>query len=125
MMTMTSVIGVCAAVLTMAAGAVFAMQGATPKKAYLLVQADITNAEQYQNYAKVSPGIIAKYGGTYLARAGRTKTLEGPAAKSRVVVIEFPSFEAAERFYASEEYQAAIKLRAGAATAQFIVVEGM
>lgn len=95
------------------------------KKAYLLVQADITDPDQYQNYAKVSPGIIAKYGGTYLARAGRTATLEGPAAKSRVVFIEFPSFEAAERFYTSEDYQAAIKLRSGAATAQFIIVEGI
>jgi uncharacterized protein (DUF1330 family) len=94
------------------------------KKAYLLVQADITNPDQYQSYAKVSPGIIAKYGGTYLVRAGRAKTLEGPAAKSRVVVIEFPSFEAAERFYTSEDYQAARELRSGAATAQFVIVEG-
>jgi uncharacterized protein (DUF1330 family) len=124
-MTMMNMVGVCAVMMTLVAGAAFAMQGTTPKKAYLLVQADITNPEQYQNYAKLSPGIIAKYGGTYLARAGRTKTLEGAAAKSRVVVIEFPSFEAAERFYTSEEYQSAMKLRAGAATAQFIVVEGI
>lgn len=95
------------------------------KKAYLLVQADITDADQYQHYAKVSPGIIAQYGGTYLARAGRTVTAEGPAAKSRVVVIEFPSFEAAERFYNSPEYTEARRLRANAAAAQFVIVEGV
>jgi uncharacterized protein (DUF1330 family) len=124
-MTSIKALGLCATLVIVAAGAALAMQNTTPKKAYLLVQADISNPDQYQNYAKVSPGIIAKYGGTYLARAGRTTTLEGPAAKSRVVVIEFPSFEAAERFYNSDEYKEARKLRAGAATAQFIVVEGL
>jgi uncharacterized protein (DUF1330 family) len=95
------------------------------RKAYLLVQADVTNPQQYQEYAKLSPGIVAKYGGRYLARAGRTSTLEGPAAKSRVVVVEFPTFDQARAFYQSAEYIAARKLRAGAATAQFIIVEGV
>ena len=96
-----------------------------PKRAYLLVQVDVTNPQQYQEYAKFSPGIIAKYGGRYLARAGRTVTLEGPPAKSRVVVLEFPSVERAQAFYNSPEYVAARKLREGAGTAQFIVVEGL
>jgi uncharacterized protein (DUF1330 family) len=41
------------------------------------------------------------------------------------VVIEFPSFERAQEFYNSQEYQAARKVRAGAAMAQFVLVEGM
>ena len=95
------------------------------KKAYLLVQVDVTNQQQFGEYAKLSPGIIAKYGGRYLARAGRTATLEGPPAKSRVVVVEFASFERAQQFYASPEYVAARKLREAAGTAQFVVVEGV
>jgi uncharacterized protein (DUF1330 family) len=95
------------------------------KRAYLLVQADVTNAEQYSEYAKVAPDIVAKYGGRYLARGGRTVTLEGPPARSRVVVIEFPSVEAAERFYRSPEYTAARRLREGAAQAQFVIVEAL
>ena len=59
----------------------------------------------------------------YLARGGRTSTLEGPSAKGRVVVLEFPSFERAEAFYKSPEYEAARKLRDGAGSAQFVVVE--
>jgi uncharacterized protein (DUF1330 family) len=98
---------------------------AQPKRAYVLVQVDVTNAEQYAGYVKVAPDIVAKYGGRYLARGGRTATLEGPPAKSRVVVLEFPSFEAAEQFYHSPEYTAAKKIRAGAAAAQWIVVEAM
>ena len=78
-----------------------------------------------QEYAKLTPGIVAKFGGKYLARAGRTVTLEGPPARSRVVVLEFPSVERAEAFYKSPEYIAARKVRAGAAQAQFVVVEGI
>lgn len=95
------------------------------RKAYLLVQAEVTNPQQYQEYAKLSPGIVAKYGGRYLARAGRTVTLEGPAARSRVVVVEFPTFEQAQAFYHSAEYTAARALRATAGSAQFVVVEGV
>lgn len=93
------------------------------KKAYIIAQVDVTNPQQYGEYAKRSPGIIAKYGGRFIARAGRTVTLEGPAARSRVVIIEYPSFERAQAFFNSPEYQQAKKLREGAADAQFIVVE--
>jgi uncharacterized protein (DUF1330 family) len=96
-----------------------------PPRAYLLVQVDVSNAERYAEYTKVSPGVIAKYGGRFLARGGRTATLEGPPAKGRVVVIEFPNFDAAERFYNSPEYAEARKIRDGAASAQIIAVEGL
>jgi uncharacterized protein (DUF1330 family) len=93
-------------------------------KAYLLVQVDVTNPGQYGEYAKLSPAIIEKFGGQFLARGGRSVTLEGPAAPGRVVVIEFPSFERAQAFYDSPEYVAARKVRAGAAKMQMVLVEG-
>ena len=96
-----------------------------PKKAYMLVQVDVTNAQQYGEYTKLSPGIIEKFGGRFIARGGRSVTLEGAPARGRVVIVEFPSFERAQEFYNSQEYQAAKKVRAGAATAQFVLVEGM
>lgn len=94
------------------------------KKAYVLVQVEVSNPQQYGEYTKLSPGIIQKFGGRFLARGGRTATLEGPPARGRVVVVEFPSFERAQEFYNSPEYQAARKVREGAATAQFVLVEG-
>jgi len=121
----TSVI--CAAAILAAGlgiGSASARQGAA-KKAYILVQVDVTNPQQYGEYTKLSPGIIEKFGGHFLARGGRTATLEGPAARSRVVVIEFPSFERAQQFYNSPDYEAARKVRAGAATAQFVLTEGL
>jgi uncharacterized protein (DUF1330 family) len=95
------------------------------KKAYLLVQVDVRDVARYQEYGKHSPAIVAKFGGRYLARAGRTVTLEGTPAKARVVVIEFPSLASARAFYDSPEYVAARTLRDGAGDAQFVVVEGI
>ena len=112
-------------VLVLVVASIFASEAQAPKKAYVLVQVDVTNAQQYGEYAKLSPGIIEKFGGHFVARGGRSMTLEGPSAPSRVVIVEFPSYERAQEFYASTEYQAAKKVRAGAATAQFVLVEGM
>jgi len=97
----------------------------SPKKAYVLVQVDVTNPQQYGEYMKLSPGIIEKFGGQFIARGGRTEILEGTPSKARIVVVEFPSFERAREFYNSAEYEAARKVRAGAATAQFTLVEGL
>lgn len=102
-----------------------ARQSSAPKRAYIVVQIDVTNAERFAEYSKLTPDIIAQYDGRFLARAGRTVTLEGPPAKNRVVVIEFPSLEKAQAFYNSPEYTSARKLRETAATAQFIAVEGL
>ena len=96
-----------------------------PMKAYILVQVDVTNPQQYAEYAKLSPGIIEKFGGRFVARGGRSETLEGTKAPTRVVIVEFPSYERAQQFYNSAEYQAARKVRAGAASAQFVLVEGL
>ena len=112
------------AVILVIAG-IFTLTAQAPKHAYILVQVDVTNAQQYGEYAKLSPGIIEKFGGHFVARGGRSMTLEGTPAPSRVVIVEFPSYERAQEFYNSAEYQAARKVRAGAATAQFVLVEGM
>jgi uncharacterized protein (DUF1330 family) len=121
MQTRHTVAVVLVSVLAVAAAGVRAFQ--SEKKAYLLVQVDVTNAAQYGEYTKLSPAIIEKFGGRFLARGGRSATLEGPPAPSRVVVIEFPSYERAQAFYSSPEYTAARKVRAGAAKAQFVLVE--
>ena len=92
--------------------------------AYLIALVDVTNPTQYAEYTKATPGVIAKFGGRFIVRAGRTETLEGPQETRRVVVIEFPSYERASAFFASEEYQQAKQLREGAANGSFILVDG-
>ncbi len=92
--------------------------------AYLIVRVQITNPDAYEAYKRLAAPAIEQYGGRYLARGGRTVTLEGPEERGRIVVVEFPSVEQAQTFYRSPEYQKAIEARTGAANGQFVVVEG-
>ena len=68
-------------------------------------------------------GAIAKYGVRTLARGGRFEALEG-TARSRNVVLECESYEAARAFYFSPEYSAARAMREGAAIVEYVLVEG-
>ncbi len=93
--------------------------------AYLIVRANVTDMAQYQQYMKLTPAILEQYGGKFIIRGGEKLVLEGPDAPERVVMVKFDNIEAARRMYNSDEYQAAIKVRAGAADASFIVMEGL
>ena len=93
--------------------------------AYLLGRVEITDPDRYKEYMKKTPGAIEKYGGKFIVRGGDVVTLEGPGETRRLVLIEFPSLEKAKEFYYSEEYQEAKKLRAGAASGQFLAIDGV
>jgi uncharacterized protein (DUF1330 family) len=93
--------------------------------AYLIVETDITDPEQYKLYKAASPGAIAAHGGRFVVRGGETAVLEGDWNPKRLVVVEFEDLEAAKRFYDSPEYQAAKKLREGAADLNMVAVEGI
>ena len=93
--------------------------------AYLIVETDITDPEQYEHYKAASPAAIAAHGGRFVVRGGDLAVLEGDWTPKRVVVVEFDDLETAKRFYESPEYQAAIKLREGAANLNMVAVEGV
>lgn len=93
--------------------------------AYIISRIQITDPAKYEEYKKVTPGAVAKHGGKFIVRGGETATLEGPDEKRRLVVIEFPTLEKAKAFYHSPEYGVARKIRAGAAIAEFIAVDGV
>ena len=93
--------------------------------AYLIARVNVTDWDKYNEYVKVTPDIIAQYGGRFIVRGGETVTLEGPEEKWRIVVVEFPDLARAEEFYHSAEYAAARNIRAGAAKGQFVAVSGV
>ena len=93
--------------------------------AYLIARVQVTDWERYREYTKLTPAAIAAFGGHFIVRGGQTLTLEGPPETGRVVVIEFPSFDRAKAFYDSNLYLQARKIREGAATGQFILVDGV
>ena len=54
--------------------------------AYVIVDIDVHDPVGYEEYKKLAPPAIAKYGGIYLARGGMTETLEGDWSPSRLVI---------------------------------------
>ena len=93
--------------------------------AYVIARVSVTDWDQYNEYIKVTPGIISKFGGRFIVRGGETVTLEGPEEKWRIVVLEFPDLAKAKEFYYSPEYTDARKIREGASLAQFVAVAGI
>jgi uncharacterized protein (DUF1330 family) len=93
--------------------------------AYVIVETDVTDPEHYEQYKAATPAAIAAGGGRFLVRGGESTVLEGDWHPSRLVVLEFEDLAAAERWYESEAYQAAKKLREGAAHMRMVAVQGV
>lgn len=93
--------------------------------AYLVVDIDVTNPAQFEEYKKLAPTAIAKYGGRYLIRGGAYESIEGDWKPQRLTVVEFESMDKAKAFYHSPEYQTAIKARKGAAKMNMLLVQGI
>lgn len=92
-------------------------------KGYVIVNANVTDTSKYDAYRPLSAAAVAAYGGTFIVRGGQQEVVEGQT-HTRTVVIEFDSFEQAKAFYHSPEYTQAREVRAGAAQANIVCVEG-
>lgn len=92
--------------------------------AYLIANITVTDPECYPQYRAQTPAVVAQYEGRFLVRGGAIHPLEGEVGLDRVVVIEFPSLEAAKRFYDSPEYAPLLKLRMETTRSQVAFVEG-
>ena len=93
--------------------------------AYVVVQVDVRDPVRYENYRKMVPASLEKYGGRFLVRGGKTHTMEGGWAPKRFVLVEFPSAEQAKAWWASPEYAAAKALRQATSDSQLIIAEGV
>jgi uncharacterized protein (DUF1330 family) len=93
--------------------------------AYVIVETNVTDPEQYERYKAEAPASIAQYGGRYVARGGELAVFEGDWNPARIVILEFPDLDTAKAWYASEEYGEARKLRQGAASLSVVAVEGL
>lgn len=92
--------------------------------AYIIVEVETTDEALMAEYRKHTPGAIAKFGGKFIVRGGKTKTLEGGWKPPRVVVLEFPSYEKAEEFYHSDHYKPILAMRLKAGKSKAILVDG-
>ena len=93
--------------------------------AYIISDVVVTNPTQYEDYKKWSTEAMKVHGAEVCVRGGKIETLEGDWAPTRIVVLKFPSIEAAKKFSESPEYGKARTARQGAAIMRMIVVEGV
>lgn len=92
-------------------------------KGYWIVRVDIADQEKYKAYVAANAEPLRKYGARFLVRAGRFENPEG-TSRTRNVVIEFPTYQAALDCWNSPEYQEAIKLRLPVSTIDLVIIEG-
>ena len=94
-------------------------------KGYVVcVYKSIASQEKLKEYAVKARAAVEKHKGKFLIRGGKSKINEGEKSP-RTVVIEFQSFDKANAFYQSKDYQEAHSILEGFAERQFQIVEGV
>lgn len=93
-------------------------------KGYIIGHVTISDPEAYKAYGARNDELLPQFGGRFLVRGGASETLEGDM-KSRHVILEFDSYDAAEKFYNSPEYQENMKIRLANSTGDIVLVEGI
>jgi len=79
-----------------------------------------------RDYRPTTAALIEKHGGRYLVSGGKLEQLEGDdPPPDALVVLEFPSLEAARAWYKDPEYGPMIELRRQNSELDFLLVEGI
>ena len=93
--------------------------------AYIIANVTVTNPVQYEEYKKWSSVAMRAHGAEVCVRGGKVDVLEGDWAPDRLVLLKFPTIEAARAFDASPEYGKARAARQSAAVMRMVLVEGV
>tara|TARA_E500000178_G_scaffold349307_1_gene406036 strand:- start:320 stop:607 length:288 start_codon:yes stop_codon:yes gene_type:complete len=93
-------------------------------KGYVVcVYKSISSQEKLKEYAIKARTAVEKYKGKFLIRGGKAITNEG-ISSPRTIIIEFPSYDEANLFYNSKEYQDAHEILKGYAVRHHQTIEG-
>ncbi len=94
-------------------------------KYYCVVELDVTDQSWVQQYIQNVTKLVERNGGRYLARTATIEKLEGERKVPGIIVIlEWPSREAAITFYESDEYRPYLESRLAGARNESILVAG-
>ena len=92
---------------------------------YIIGEIEITDPAVYEAYRPLAAATVARHGGRFIVRGGAATLLEGDGDPKRMVVMEFPSLEAARAFYESDDYREAQKIRLASSRGRLLLVEGL
>lgn len=93
--------------------------------AYVLVDITITEPVLYEEVKRLTPPVVAQYGGKYLARGGHSELLHGEWQPARLVLLEFENLEKARAWEASPEYTVVKQLRERCARVNMVILQGL
>lgn len=94
-------------------------------KYYAVAEIDITDPTWIESYVAEVTKLVEQAGGRYLARTSQIEKLEGARPAPQVVlVVEWPSREAAVAFYESEAYRPHRERRLAGARNELVLVAG-
>ena len=91
-------------------------------KGYVLITETITDPEGMKEYGKLASQAMG--GATVLSVDQKPTVIEGSWECTQTVLLEFESVQAANDWYYSDAYQAAVKLRQAAATCNGVILSG-
>jgi uncharacterized protein (DUF1330 family) len=92
---------------------------------YVVGDIHITDPAAYQAHVPRALATIARFGGRVIAGGGsRVDLLEGDPMPEWVFMIEFPTTDAARRWYHFDDYQEALKVRLSASHGRVFLIEG-
>jgi len=94
-------------------------------KHYTVAELQVTDPAWVRDYIVNVTPMVQAHGGRYLARTGRSETFEGERTPPQtMLLIEWPSREAAHEFYDSEEYRPYREARRQGSRGVFMLVAG-
>jgi len=93
-------------------------------KGYLVANIRVKDPEIFKKFSQAALPIIEQYGGKILARGPHADRHEGNVS-GVVTMLEFESKEAVEKFYFSEDYQAAKAIRDTGCDTDLMIIEEM
>ena len=91
---------------------------------YVIANYRINDSEAFEKYPPAVGPTLAQYGGKLLVADRAVKGVEG-SPQSVIVVIEFESVEAAQRWYDSPENKAVKGLRTSTTDGWLAIAEGL
>ncbi|WP_326824765.1 DUF1330 domain-containing protein [Streptosporangium sp. NBC_01756] len=94
--------------------------------AYVIADVRLTgDADELAEYRSKVIATLEPYGGKYLARGGPVTVVEGDWEPGQLVVVEFPTVEAAHAWNESAAYQEIAPLRSRNTDSRRLIVEGL
>ena len=94
-------------------------------KGYVIGEIEVTNQQTYDDYRGKVAATVEQYGGKFLVRGGTAESLEGDWPQRRRVIIEFPSREAAKKWFDSPEYEKPMALRRANSNGRLLLLDGV